>query len=108
MPERWRRDRFRCLQLLHLGCRPVSNKFKPPRQGANMLPNFILVCDGRTIVMRETPAQAELGRGTLKRRAVDKLHSQNANERRNRKLSTERCAPPRLSWRRALILTLCR
>ena len=55
-----------------------------------MLPNFILVCDGRTIVMRETPAQAELGRGTLKRRAVDKLHSQNANERSTRKLSTEK------------------
>src|ERR1019366_7636475 len=36
------------------------------------------VTDGQ-LRCAKTPAQAELGRGTLKRRAVDKLHSQNAN-----------------------------
>ncbi len=55
MLERWRRDRFRCLQLLHLGCCPVSDKFKPQGRARVCCQTQSLVCNGRTIVMREKP-----------------------------------------------------
>src|ERR1017187_4114917 len=91
MPERWRRDRFRCLQLLHLGCRPLSNKFKPPRQGASMLPNFILVCDGRTICdARKPPRKRSLDAAPLSGGRWISFIRRTPNERSTRKLSTEK------------------
>ncbi len=64
MPERWRRGRFRCLQLLHLGYCAVTDSLNPKAgRGYAAKPSASSVTDEQ-LGRAKNPVQAELGGGT--------------------------------------------